>query len=240
MSDKLEIATESMTEEPQILATVVRFELPPLGLPDLVISEGPEGEFTTGFGGICVVVSKQPGMTDGDVRAHLEHRLFEMLPSRVQYLESEFATMRQRIAELSGETQAEPERKWCSTVESDDEHVYGPYDTRDEALEGAWQNREDDGGTDATATLGRCKFADLGDFLDVGDLVERLEEIAIDNEWGWIESELFAQRESDSNAVALREIRQSLRRNYSSSFFMMMDVGRETVALAARSADAEE
>lgn len=149
------------------------------------------------------------------------------------------------LSKLSAPRDMDPdERSWCSQIDSDDERVYGPFDSREEAIMRAEEERDDREADDSVCTVGRCEYADPGTFLldsRVETMLETLDEDAYHNEFCWVESEVFKLRDEDNGMRRLIDgLRAVLRRNLTSDYFVMADDARETVALPPRKDDDDE
>ena len=84
------------------------------------------------------------------------------------------------------------DRKWCYQLCRDDETAFGPFDSREEAIREARAEFLEPGGK---LYLSRCDYPDPGDkaptFFDEDDLLEDMNQQAIDDGEGNVEGDTF-------------------------------------------------
>jgi len=84
-----------------------------------------------------------------------------------------------------------------------DEIAYGPFESRDAAVANARGQLADAKSLPATIVLGRCCHADPADYLNVDDLVERMDQQAYDNEFNFTDDPIFSPREGAQAALVV-------------------------------------
>lgn len=133
-----------------------------------------------------------------------------------------------------GEPEKDGPKLWCSSIDSEDEEVYGPFDTREEAIEAARARRDAFKFDDTECTVGHCEYADPGCHLtdsQIELMIESLDEFAHEDMFCWVDDDVFDWRTSDSEESFAHELRDLLRKHVKSKYFLMAMDGREKVTL---------
>ena len=134
-------------------------------------------------------------------------------------------------------------RKFCSSIESDCERAFGPFDTRQEAIDAAIEERDEDESGDTECTVGRCDYASAARLFfneSAERILEDVEDCAADNDFGNGEGPVFELVDPENGMANFRgDVRAALRKHFKSTYFIM-DGPLETVALSPAPLESEE
>ena len=126
-------------------------------------------------------------------------------------------------------------RQWCARLPSNDKSLYGPYESRQGAIDGIRHDRDEENSDDTEVTIGRVQDCDPGiDGIGIYDLLESMGDQAYNNEWSWVDGTLFEYKDEKAAEIAFRAF---LREHITSVYWVMAEDSRETVALPKKEVD---
>jgi hypothetical protein len=130
---------------------------------------------------------------------------------------------------------SEDKRKYCSSLESDEERAFGPFDTEAEAVARAAEERDGYAYSDTECTVGRCDYPVPSQFFfdsHAGDMWETLEESVADNGYGHADQECFRLRDPENGMRSfVNAVKKALDAHFVGDTYFIMDGPLKTVAL---------
>ena len=130
---------------------------------------------------------------------------------------------------------AQDTRKFCSSIESDCERAFGPFDTEEEAVAAATEERDEREASDTECVIGRCNYPDPADFVlerDAENIWEAMEDCAADNDYGHADRNTFQLKDPEGGLKAFTtDLKAVVQKHFRGDIFFTMDGPLKSVPL---------